>query len=652
MTSYAKIVLEEGRVYSPTFDDIYYNREDGRAESRYVFMDGNGLPQRWRDRPGFCIAETGFGTGLNFLLTLEAWLGDPSSSNSLHYVSIEAYPLHPDQLAEVHRAWPELKELSRELIAQYPRQPKGNHVLLFAEGGVQLQLIFEDVAMALSDYRICADSWYLDGFAPSRNPEMWRPEILRKIAEHSAPKASLATFTADGEVRSGLADAGFEVRKRKGFGRKREMLCAAMNSPRDTVQDSRTPAWFELPDRPTDMRKAGVIGAGIAGAQIAWHLAQRGIQVFVFETQREPARGASGNPAGVLAPRLTAAPTPSRGERFYLSAFYYQLRQLRTLQQLGYKIDFDDCGLLQLAYTEAGETRIQRLAQRGDLAAGIETLSSEQASDLLGEPTPRPAVWIPEAGALSPRSLVKALLGHRNIQARYSCSIEAVNDLQEQPELCLSNGERLQFDAIVLANGAEAADFCDSVRITPVRGQTSSAYKAPMTGPAPAVDHAGYLVHDPRKPGKLIFGATYLRDDSGAEIRETDTRSNLDVLAASLPQLHRQLTSIESCHAGIRATTPDRWPVAGPLADTEFYLREYADLHMGKRYKGYPRAHYRAGIYMLSGLGSRGLASAAYCARLLSHIMLGLTLSAPLEEYYAMHPARFLVRNLRKRPPN
>ena len=476
---------------------------------------------------------------------------------------------------------------------------------------------------------------------------MWHPEVLHKIAERSLHGASLATFTAAGEVRRGLENAGFTVRKRKGFGRKREMLCATLESTSQQPGVSARQPWFEPPNSPSPVREVAVVGAGIAGAQTAWHLAQQGIRVTLFEAHEEIARGASGNPAGILAPRLTAA--PGRGEQFYLAAFYYQLRQLGMLRKLGHEVAFDACGLLQLAYTDSGENRIQMLGQREDLPPGIETLTSRQVSDILGEQVRHPGVRIDAAGALSPRSLAAALLARQDIRLMPASRVDTIEDGPAGPVLRLFGGEPYQFDAIVLTNGEQAAHFCEAVKIIPVRGQTSSARLAEKPVPTPAIDHSGYLVRDPLDPQTLVFGATYLRDDASSDLRDSDTLSNSDILAEALPQLYRGLNRIRSCHAGVRATTPDRWPVVGPLPNTAFYLREYGDLHMGKHYKHYPPARYRSGVFMLSGLGSRGLASAAYCANLLTQLILGASLTAPLDEYYAMHPARFLVRGLRRK---
>lgn len=646
MSTRTQVEINGQRVYSPRFDDIYFNPESGPEESSYVFLAGNDLPARWQGRPGFCIAETGFGTGLNFLLTLQAWLNDPARSTTLQYISIEAYPLRAPQLAKIHAAWPHLAELSAQLVEQYPAVAQGDHTLLFAAGKARLQLIFEPAQQALETYQMRADSWYLDGFAPSRNPSMWKKAVLEGIAARSRKGARLATFTAAGEVRRTLLAAGFEVNKRKGFGRKREMLCARKLTPPEGGGTIRHAPWFALPDSAGTLRKVTVIGSGIAGAQAAWHLAQRGIEVIVFDQNRHIAKGASGNRAGILAPRLTAS--ASAGEAFYLSACAYQFRQLGLLQQQGHAIDFSPCGLLQLAHNRTTEQRLARIAGREEFTGLLEHLSPEQVSQRLGERSVYSGLLIHQAGALSPASLCKALLDQPNIELRLGTSLQHIDHHGCRPLLTLSTQESLAVDAVVIANGERAAEFADSIEITPVRGQTSSALVSLGSPSQPALDHAGYLVSVPGESSRVIFGASFIREDRATELREDETQANLATLRSCLPTLASRLSGIESSHAGIRATTRDRWPIVGPLPEAGFYVREYADLRQGQQYKIYPQAEYKPGIYLLSGLGSRGLASAGYCANLLTQMMAGEMPSAPRGTLEALHPARFVIRQLKK----
>lgn len=647
MTNHAEVDIRDGQLYSRQFDDIYFSQEDGLAESHYVFLEGNKLPARWQNQSHFCITETGFGSGLNFLVTAQAWLEDPHRSTSLDYYSIEGYPLSADQLRKIHAQWGKYQPISAALLEQYPIITNGCHTLVFEGGEIQLHLIFEDIQYALKHYPIKPDCWYLDGFSPAKNPQMWDKNILKKIGELSSIDTRLATFTAAGEVRRNLIEAGFEIHKRKGFGRKREMICARKIHTRASQNLFKHAPWFATTDERSNIQHVSVIGAGIAGAQIAHHLAQQGIEVLVIESEKHIATGASGNLAGVFSPRITAE--KSAGEAFYITAFLYQLKQLSRLKNEGHDIQFTPHGLLQLVHNKTAQNRFEKLAARKDLPAELVTIiSAKKASKILGETIKHPAMFMQNAGSLSPKSLCKALLSNPRITLRCATQVEHISHNDGKPNLILSDGETLSSDAVVIANGYQATNFADTLPITPTRGQSSSATLATGHNLAHALGHKGYVVNVPADKHRIIFGASYLRDDSDSALKEAETLSNLSELRKHMPQLAKSLTDISDSHAGIRATTPDRWPIVGPLPDVHFYREQYADLSQGKQHKAYPAAQYCDAIYVLSGLGSRGLTSAAYCANLLSHMLLGKTPPAPVHMLRSLHPARFLVRSLKR----
>lgn len=643
---FAEVEIKGEQVYSRAFDDIYFSREDGVAESRYVFLQGNDLPEIWQEKHQFCIAETGFGSGLNFLLTLQAWRDDPHHCKQLDYYAIEGFPLRARHLQQLHLNWPELASLSSELIRHYPPIAHGTHSLHFQDGRVRLHLIFDEVANALQAVDFTADCWFLDGFAPAKNPQMWRPEILTQLAAHARPGTRLATFTAAGAVRRNLIAAGFEISKRKGFGRKREMLCGVLHHP-ERKQQSGVPPWFS-PAPAASPSTVAVIGAGIAGAQIARHLAQRGSRVSVFESNTDIAQGASGNRAGILAPKLSA--TPGLEEDFYLAAFLYQLRQLDRLRAAGHPIDFEQYGLLQIAQRPADQHRLGKLAARRDLAEGLfEALSAEQLTEKLGENSLHPGYLIRMAGSLFPASLCRALLDHRNISVHCEQTLLAIQVDMQGPVLKISHHENSHFDAIVLANGYQATAFSDTIRLIPVRGQSSQASLKAGAHLKHAIAHGGYVAPYPDDPEKLIFGATHLRDDCDTRLRPAETAENRRVMKQSCPTLAKDIENIEDAHAATRAATPDRMPLLGALPDAEFYGKAYADLSLGKHYKRYPDADYHRGVYLLSGLGSRGLCTAAYCANLLAHIICDGSAPASSGILHSLHPGRFLIREYKKR---
>src|SRR5690606_3675385 len=232
-----------GQPVSEQFNDPYFSVDNGLEESRYVFLQHNGLPQRWQDwpwaqQPAFCIVETGFGTGLNFLLTWDSWLKRGHNDGWLHFTSVEKYPLTREQLQQALALWPGLQALSERLQQQWPLPLRGAHHLHWPEERISLTLWFDDVANALPQLSGPVHAWYLDGFAPARNPDMWNDDLfaaMRRLSQRQPQQydgsvsATIATFTAAGLVRRGLLGAGFSVKRVPGYGRKREMLAGVFN---------------------------------------------------------------------------------------------------------------------------------------------------------------------------------------------------------------------------------------------------------------------------------------------------------------------------------------------------------------------------------------------------------------------------------------
>lgn len=214
------------KLYSKKFDDIYFSPDDGLGESKAVFLDGINAPECWHDKKTFTISELGFGAGLNFLLTAKLWCETTTHDQTLIYNSTEKYPLSGEQIDDVI-GWQELRPYVSELLVGYPKNNE-----LFS-GRIKLNILLGDSAAMLSQQNFKSNAWYLDGFAPSKNPEMWSDEIFSEMAKLSANGSRVATFTAAGYVRRGLQNAGFEMQKRSGFGKKREMLSGTFEIKND-----------------------------------------------------------------------------------------------------------------------------------------------------------------------------------------------------------------------------------------------------------------------------------------------------------------------------------------------------------------------------------------------------------------------------------
>lgn len=222
---HAKLDWNAAQPFSAEYQDIYFSTDNGLEETEYVFLQGNDLSNRWQhqDTKNFTIAETGFGTGLNFLCAAKLWLETAPSDAILHFISVEKHPLTLQDIASALQLWPDLAELSAPLLAQYMMLIDAQSILLY-EGRVQLTLLIGDATEQFSQITQQADAWFLDGFSPAKNPEMWKPALFEQMARHSNTAATFATFTSAGIVRRGLIAAGFTVNKRAGFGKKREMI--------------------------------------------------------------------------------------------------------------------------------------------------------------------------------------------------------------------------------------------------------------------------------------------------------------------------------------------------------------------------------------------------------------------------------------------
>ncbi|WP_313159402.1 tRNA (5-methylaminomethyl-2-thiouridine)(34)-methyltransferase MnmD, partial [Mixta calida] len=273
---------DQGTPVSREFDDVYFSNQNGLEETEYVFLGGNGLPDRFTTHPRalFVAAETGFGTGLNFLTLWRAFdrfhQAQPQAAlQRLHFISMEKFPLAQADLAAAHARWPELAPWADALRRQWPLPLPGCHRLLLDGGRVTLDLWFGGVNTLIHHFDDSlgrsVDAWFLDGFAPSKNPDMWTPALFDAMARLARPHGTFATFTAAGFVRRGLQQAGFDAVKRKGFGHKREMLCGALTQAPELPHSA---PWYARSAAEDD--DIAIIGGGVASALLSLALLRRG----------------------------------------------------------------------------------------------------------------------------------------------------------------------------------------------------------------------------------------------------------------------------------------------------------------------------------------------------------------------------------------
>lgn len=231
------LAWKDGLPYSSKFQDVYFSSDNGLLETEYVFLQGNDLQMRWQqsDLAQFTIMETGFGTGLNFLCAAQLWLAHAPQHAVLHFVSVEKYPLSLADLTAALALWPQLTALSTPLLNQYPALMHKQTISLY-EHRVQLTVHIGDATAQLAHINNVADAWFLDGFAPAKNPDMWQADLFHEMAAHAHSDTTFATFTSAGDVRRALISAGFQVSKRTGFGKKREMLYGKFIGEKSTCE--------------------------------------------------------------------------------------------------------------------------------------------------------------------------------------------------------------------------------------------------------------------------------------------------------------------------------------------------------------------------------------------------------------------------------
>lgn len=627
-----------GVPFSDDYGDVYHSSSGGLDQARQVFIAGNGLPERWRGRQRFVILETGFGLGLNFLATWAAWRADPERCPQLHFISSEKHPFTAADLEHLHAAFPELAELAAELRQQWPLLTPGSHRLHLDGGRVTLTLLFGDARNTLPPLLARADAFYLDGFAPAKNPELWSPYLFKALAHRAAPGATLATWSVAGEVRRGLRDAGFVVEKAPGFASKRQMLRGAIYYARPLAE----------PAAASDAapRQALVIGAGFAGTSVAERLAARGWQVTVIDAVG-PAAGASGNRIGILQPLPSADDNPH--SRLIRSAFLYTRRHLQALEQAGLPIRWQGCGVLQLARDAAHEDIQRRAVERLQAPADyLRYVDRQEASQLAGRPVPCGGWWFAGAGWGVPPSLCQANLQRfpERIHGVYGQAVERIEQVGGQWRALAADGSVLgSAPTLVLANAADAKRLASTawLPLRPARGQ-ATLLPAAATPPLDiVVTRQGYVT--PAVDGVRVCGASFIVDDLDPALRASETEDNLAKLDAMLPgfidrqALPADLATLDG-RVGFRPVSLDRLPLLGQLPVGD----QPSITNLG-------RAPRRPGLWLASGFGARGFVWSALAGELVASQIAGDPLPLPNELVAAVDPARFLMPGRQKIRP-
>lgn len=654
------------------FDDIYFAVQDGLAESRYVFLQGNNLLQRWRQhtQPYFVIAESGFGSGLNFFACVQLFRefrqqNPEHQLTRLYFLTFEKYPFTVEQLQHAHRTLPEFAELSQRLCRHYPFALNGCHRLHFDE--TVLDLWFGDIREnlpLLGDYmQQKIDAWFLDGFAPSKNPQMWNDELYQAMFRYSKPNATFATFTAASAVRKGLQAAGFTVAKQKGFGHKREMLCG-YKPPNEasTMQTiaTQTP-WYRAQSAVGEVRDVAIVGGGVASLFTALSCLKRGLNVTLYCEDPQPALNASGNKQGALYPQLSD--DDLRNSRFYAHAFGYALQQIQDFIEQGVAFESGWQGVVICAYNCKVKQKLAQVAAQQWDENLFRLCDQTELSQLSGIELPCDGAFIAKGGWLAPQQLVQngfAYLQHFNGQKcgltiRFNQAITGLTQLENGWQLSNRQGETFQHDMVILANGHQLTQFQQTERLPlyPVRGQVSQIPTGTQLRQLKTVlCYDGYLTPVNQQQQSHCIGASHVRNCADRTFSLAEQQQNIEKIQhnlASCDWLNDVNCSDNQARIGVRCSTRERLPIMGCVPHFAQTAEQYRNLfNLRRRRQAIAPAPVYPNLYLIGALGSRGLTSSPLLAETLVCQILGEPLPLGEDLLHALNPNRTWIRKLLK----
>lgn len=504
---------------STEFDDVYFSADGGPEETLHVFLNGNNLPQAWQGRENFTIGETGYGTGLNFLLAWELFDKTADKGAFLDFVSVEKFPMSAEEIRGGLGPWVDrLEPYLSKMLAQYPIRVPGFHRMVF-DNRVALTLIFDDANDAFPEIEGQVDAWFLDGFTPSKNPDMWTDKLFSEMARLSHSKTTFATFTAAGFVKRGLQAAGFHVEKARGFGRKRDMMVGAYSGEGEPVFSMNT-------------KDVTILGAGLAGCASAYVLKQYGFNPVIYDPNGI-ASGASGNAVGMINPRFSAFRNAESD--FYTASFAQTVRSLKGVES------FEQCGALHLLTDEDKRTKLTRTAENWEWhAEHMRVVNAKEASDIAGVEITQDALYLSDSAKVNPSELCQWYA--RDIEVRKE---HAPDDLD---------------GPIIYANGASVAEKFSDLPVHTVRGQISYAKSNDVSRNLKTnISYGGYVA--PAKDGVHVVGSTFQKWLSHTDVVDEDHAQIMDQLSAAIPSIGA--LEVTGGRAALRTASQDRFPVIG-----------------------------------------------------------------------------------------
>ncbi len=597
-------------IRSKEFDDVYFSVDDGLAESRYVFLEGNNLAARFKEKKNFVIAETGFGTGLNFLAAWEEFEKISDNGQSLHFLSFEKYPLSKDEIRKALSRWSnELGEKIEHMLNLYPLRIAGVH-RIYVTDKVILTLVFDDINDAIPKIEAKVDAWFLDGFNPAKNPEMWSEVVFTNMARLSINGASFSTFTAAGFVKRGLSNVGFKVEKRKGYGRKRESLRGFIKNDNECYYNN-------------DGKKIAVIGGGLAGCASAYILAKRGLYPVIFEACEDIAAGASGNICGLYNPRLSALRNVEAD--FYMSAYADTYNIISNIKS---DIEFNPCGNLHLLNDDKKRKRYTNCIKNWAWnKEHMELLPARNVKEISGIELYSDGLFLFDGGSVSPKKLCNAFAD--NIDVRLSCVVE---NLKKEDGFWIINGEKFDYVVLACAAGVLNIDISKWLPVYSIRGQVSVIKSTEKSKKLNVnIGYGGYVTKEYNNIH--VVGATFDRKNKDVSVLNGDNYKNLEELSKYISYFDEEYNII-GAKAGLRCSSDDYFPIIGKLPD----YCSWKNLN----------DNYFEGVYVSCAHGSHGIVSSIAGANIIADMICGDVISEYINVIDALCASRFLKR-MRKR---
>lgn len=667
--------------FNKQFGDFYYQSEGGYEESLYVFLQANELGKRLEapksESDSLVIVETGFGTGLNFIATLNYWKALPEPKKRLDYTSIECFPLTQQDLTQAAHLWPELDESYQALLKQYPAPIRGCHSLYFEDRKITLRLIFDTLENTIDQYSLPADVWYLDGFSPSNNTTMWTDDAFSFLAANSNTSTTLSTFTSAGFIRRALESHGFEIKKRTGYGPKREMITARYNEPSNessaqharkrkltpiqpwhlasssTLKTVKNDIYETSSPSPENSLSVAIVGAGIAGLTSALTLASRGFKVDLLEKSANALAGASSQPQLIMYAKYPKK--PNNESKLLLNAQLFAEQFFAAHQQKSKETFWHPVGVAQLSWNDTERAKHTDFLDNFRLPNQVvRHLTREEVREISGINCSVEALYFENAGWLDTKAFERYVLSQDTINWRPNCTVSSIKLTKNEATLHWKSGSSsgaLNFGHVVLCNAYDALSLLPSMTLPlkKLRGQTTQILTSDQSTPKTVLCGEGYLC--PSKGKEVHLGASYDLVRADATIIPEDDIENIKQLNKWLPSWGTQdeLTNcISGSEAGARTTTSDYMPIVGRSLNEEEYARALSGLKQNA--KGEKRTYglFEERLHINVGYGSKGLTFSPSCADLIASNIAKVPNGHSHQLQKMLSPARFIVRSLKK----